>query len=88
VIVAGGAWTAEGGPLRPGLEALWQHLVGYGVHAVIADDVYATAHCLPPVSALHLDHALTRTLFARLAGTTPRRPTLGWPSPSRSRAQL
>jgi len=88
VIVAGGAWTAEGGPLRPGLEALWQNLVDYGVHAVIADDVYATAPCLPPVSALHLDHALTRTLFARLAGPTPRRPTLGWPSPSRSRAQL
>ena len=53
VIFAGGAWTAEGGPLRPGLEALWQYLVDYGVHAIIADDVYAAAPCLPPVSALH-----------------------------------
>ena len=63
VIFAGGAWTAEGGPLRLGLEALWQYLVDYGVHAIIADDVYAAAPCLPPVSALHLDHPLTRTLF-------------------------
>ena len=86
VIFAGGSWTAEGGPLRPGLEALWQYLVDYGVHAIIADDVYAAAPCLPPVSALHLDHPLTRTLFARFAGPTPRRATLARPSPSRSSA--
>ena len=86
VLVSGGSWTAEGGPLRPGLEALWQHLIDYGVHAIIADDVYAAAPCLPPVSALHLDHPLTRTLFARFAGPTPRRATLARPSPSRSSA--
>ena len=86
VIFAGGAWTAEGGPLRPGLEALWQYLVDYGVHAIIADDVYAAAPRLPPVSALHLDHPLTRTLFARFAGPTPRGATLARPSPSRSSA--
>ena len=86
VIVPGGAWTAEGGPLRPGLEELWQHLVDYGVRAIIANDVYAAAPRLPPVSALHLDHPLTRTLFARFAGPTPRGATLARPSPSRSSA--
>ena len=58
VLVSGGAWTAEGGLLRPGLLALWQHLVDYGVHAIIADDLCA-APSLHPVSALELDHALT-----------------------------
>ena len=64
--MSGGAWTAEGGPLRPGLLALWQHLVNYGVHAIIADDLCA-APSLHPVSALHLDHALTHP------GRSPRR---------------
>ena len=58
VLVSGGTWTAEGGLLRPGLLALWQHLVDYGVHAIIADDLCA-APSLHPVSALELDHALT-----------------------------
>ena len=58
VLVSGGAWTAEGGLLRPGLLALWQHLVDYGVQAIIADDLCA-APSLHPVSALELDHALT-----------------------------
>ena len=58
VLVSGGAWTAEGGLLRPGLLALWQHLVDYGVHAIIADDLCA-APSLHPVRALELDHALT-----------------------------
>ena len=66
VLVSGGAWTAEGGLLRPGLLALWQHLVDYGVQAIIADDLCA-APSLHPVSALHLDHALTHP------GRSPRR---------------
>ena len=58
VLVSGGTWTAEGGLLRPGLLALWQHLVDYGVQAIIADDLCA-APSLHPVSALELDHVLT-----------------------------
>jgi hypothetical protein len=63
LLVPSGAWVAERGPLRPGLEALAAHLRDAGAGVKIAK---ALCVCCPDCPSASLEHELTRPSFARV----------------------
>jgi len=63
LLVPSGAWVAERGPLRPGLDALAAHLRDAGAGVKIAK---ALCVCCPDCPSASLEHELTRPSFARV----------------------